>query len=563
MGEPAVDEEKGHLRSASAVVAQGKYRLFATLGRGGMAEVYLGVAQGPMGFNKLVVVKKLRDGLADDANFVNMFLDEGRLAARLNHPNVIHTYEIGQHDQTYFLAMEYLDGQPLSTITKTIAATEEKIDPILWVRVISDALGGLHHAHELKDYDGSPIGIIHRDVSPQNLFITYDGRVKLVDFGIAKAALNSTQTETGVLKGKIAYMAPEQAMGVAIDRRADVFAMGVVLWELLAGRRMITGDAAVALHKLLNVPIRHLTEVIPDIDPALDAIVMKAVEKTPTNRFQSAQEMRAALDEYIRSTGRMVNEEQISELVMRLYKDKRAEVQKQIQRYMADMSSDAAINTLSFTTTMTGSLPTMGSVNSRSQPRSGSGSGPASGTGSTAGHLRIEESDVSAVKPATEGKSKKGLFAVALAVALAASVALFVGTRSKAPAPSAAPVDVMPAQVQLTIVAAPTHAQLFLDDVKLSGNPFIGRFPRDNAEHRLRAEAPGFTATNRVLFFQSDQSIEMSLQPVPVPVAPAAAPPAPEKPKPVTAAPRTTPRGAPPPKGQPAAAPTLEADPWK
>src|SRR5438552_1876049 len=143
--------------------------------------------------------------------------------------------------------------------------------------------------------------VIHRDVSPQNLFLTYDGRVKLVDFGIAKAALNSSQTETGVLKGKIAYMAPEQAMGHTIDRRADIFPMGIVLWELLAGRRLILGDAASALHKLLNEPIRPLVDVVPDFDPALNALVMKALEKDPANRYQTAAEMRVALEGYLRA----------------------------------------------------------------------------------------------------------------------------------------------------------------------------------------------------------------------------------------------------------------------
>src|SRR5262249_33393736 len=161
----------------------GRYQVFATLGRGGMADVYLAVSRGPMGFNKLVVVKRLRNNLAEEASFLNMFLDEARLAARLSHPNVVHTYEVGEHEGQYFIAMEYLDGQSLHSVLRSLAKSGDALSPSFCARIVADALAGLHHAHELRDYDGSPLNIIHRDVSPHNVFVTYEGQVKLVDFG--------------------------------------------------------------------------------------------------------------------------------------------------------------------------------------------------------------------------------------------------------------------------------------------------------------------------------------------------------------------------------------------
>src|SRR6185437_8026107 len=226
--------------SAGGANTLGKYRLIAELGHGGMAEVYLAVVRGPAGFNKLVVIKQIRPQLAEDPEFLAMFLDEARLAARLSHPNVVQTNEVGQEGSRYFIAMEYLEGQPLNRVLHRVQKTGG-IPLALHVKILSDVLGGLHHAHELADFDGTPLEVVHRDVTPHNVFITYDGQVKVVDFGIAKALNSSAETRTGVLKGKVAYMAPEQARGERCDRRADVFSVGVMLWEAATGRRLWKG----------------------------------------------------------------------------------------------------------------------------------------------------------------------------------------------------------------------------------------------------------------------------------------------------------------------------------
>src|SRR4051794_26091703 len=190
----------------------GKYRLIAELGHGGMADVFLAVARGPIGFNKLLVVKRLKANLVDEPEYVAMLGDEARLAARLNHPNVVQTNEVGQEGDQYFIAMEYLDGQPLHRVL-TRSEKKERMPLAMHLRIVCDVLSGLHYAHELADFDGSPLNVVHRDVTPQNIFVTYDGQVKLVDFGIAKASGRDGETKTGIVKGKVTYMGPEHAMG--------------------------------------------------------------------------------------------------------------------------------------------------------------------------------------------------------------------------------------------------------------------------------------------------------------------------------------------------------------
>lgn len=314
----------------------GKYQLFASLGRGGMAEVYLSVARGQMGLTKLAVIKRLRRSLAEEVGFRTMFLDEARLAARLSHPNIVHTYEVGEQEGIYFIAMEYLDGQSLNKVLKESLDRKTRIAPPIAARVVADALAGLGYAHELRDYDGQPLRIIHRDVSPHNVFVTYDGHTKIVDFGIAKATLSSTETEVGVLKGKVAYMAPEQALGRPIDARADLFAAGIVLWELVAQRRLMTGESAAnTLHKLMNEPIPRLSEVLDDIDPALDAIVARALSKEPDERYPSAGEMRRALEAWLSSLAEPPGQDDVGRFLLSLFRDVREDLRHRIREHVA------------------------------------------------------------------------------------------------------------------------------------------------------------------------------------------------------------------------------------
>ena len=225
-----------------------------------MADIYLAVARGALGFSKLVVVKHLRS-YDEDRHTLDMFLDEARLAARLNHPNIVDTYDVGRDDDAYFIAMEYLDGQSLSRIMR--AAQQGQLPATAWVRIVADALRGLHYAHELCDYDGMPFGLVHRDVSPPNIFVTYGGEIKIVDFGIAKATLNTYETDPGIVKGKLGYMAPEQVAGNVVDRRTDIFSMGVVLWEALVRRRLLEGGIRHALDERGQLPLPTVFSVKP------------------------------------------------------------------------------------------------------------------------------------------------------------------------------------------------------------------------------------------------------------------------------------------------------------
>ncbi len=321
--------------TAPVGLVAGKFRVFATLGRGGMADVFLAAARGLAGFNKLVVLKTLREARVTDPAFVSMFLDEARLAARLNHPNVVHTYEIGEHEDAYFIAMEYLEGQPLHRVVRALARRGLRMAPTMAAHLLAEALRGLHYAHEMTDYDGSSLGIVHRDVSPQNLHVAYDGQMRVLDFGIAKAALNTSETQVGVLKGKFSYMSPEQASGDDVDRRSDIFSAGIVLWEILTGERLFRGDNAITLSKLLLAEVDLPSSRSTLVPAALDEIVMCALRRDASERYATAYEMANALEDFIHGTGGRVRREDITRCLDDLFGEQREETRRQIQTHMA------------------------------------------------------------------------------------------------------------------------------------------------------------------------------------------------------------------------------------
>ncbi|WP_394842117.1 serine/threonine protein kinase [Pendulispora brunnea] len=321
----------------------GRYHLFARLGTGGMADVYLAVARDGMNVTRLAVVKRLRDEQASEPESREMFINEARLAARLNHPNVIQTFEAGSEGGCYFIAMEYVDGQPLSRIIARLKREKRTIDPTFVARICSGALEGLHHAHELTDLDGTPLQMVHRDVSPQNIMVTYDGRVKVLDFGIAKA-VGSTQTVHGVFKGKVAFMAPEQLLSEKIDRRADLFSMGICLWEAVTQQRLMAEDTpAKTLLNLMNKEIPRATEINPDVPEKLASVIAKALERDPANRYESAHEMHVALEDFIRSE-RPVTEQDVRDIVGDLFREPRERLQAKIKAQVAKLSSRGDAN---------------------------------------------------------------------------------------------------------------------------------------------------------------------------------------------------------------------------
>ncbi|HEU4412668.1 MAG TPA: serine/threonine-protein kinase [Polyangiaceae bacterium] len=339
--EPEADAGRDELSSAYTQAepprsSLGKFHFLERIGRGGMGEVYLALLSGPTGFSKLVVVKLLREDFAAYEAIRAMFLDEGRLAARLNHPNVVQTNEVGVEEGKHYLVMEYLEGQPLDRLIKRVREAGFSVPPGLWVRVALDSLSGLDYAHELCDYDGTPLNVVHRDLSPHNIFLTYEGVVKLLDFGIAKAATQSAQTQTGTVKGKPSYMAPEQLMGLPVDRRADLFVFGIVLWEMFTGTRLFSGTLNECLKRVTGGPLPPVSSVVPNFDPGLDAVVSRALERDPGARFQTAREMREALAAAALRSYPVPPQEAVGELMRSLFRERREQRRLAVQRYVSE-----------------------------------------------------------------------------------------------------------------------------------------------------------------------------------------------------------------------------------
>ncbi|WP_437312089.1 serine/threonine-protein kinase [Sorangium sp. So ce388] len=323
----------------SSAAPEAGHHLLLELGRGGTAQVFLAVQSGAEGVDKLVVLKFLRPDLLDNPEMREMFINEARFSARLNHANIVQTSAIVQTPRGTAIVLEYLEGQPLSAI-RSRARTKLPLE--MHLRIIVDVLRALHYAHELTGFDGEPLDVVHRDVSPHNVFVTYDGHVKLIDFGIAKlVGGGAAETATGVIKGKIGYMPAEQIEGNRIDRRADLYAVGVMLWEAATGERLWKGMADVAImNHVLNGNIRRPREANPDVPEELERIILKALSFAPEARHATALELEAELEAFI---GGMtpVTSRDIGRFVAREFEEVRAETRRIIGREMKRRASMA------------------------------------------------------------------------------------------------------------------------------------------------------------------------------------------------------------------------------
>ncbi len=328
---------------ASSSDVYGRYGVVGPLAKGGMAELLLAQQFGVQGFSRVVALKRVLPSHLQDTAFLEMFLDEARLAARLDHPNIVRIYELGQegtplgetgeNQPSYFLAMEYLPGEDLRQLHDTLAAAGIGVSPELAAHLVERAADALHFAHELTDESGAPLHLVHRDVSPSNVIVTYDGQVKVVDFGIAKAATNGFQTGEGVMKGKLGYLAPEQFTGTALDRRTDVFGLGILLWELLTNTRLFVRESAVATMAAASQGIvPAISTYRDDVSPELEGIIVKALSRDPAARFQTAGEMRDALEHYLRTEVLAPTKRQIAEWMQGLGGTRRAELKMAIAR---------------------------------------------------------------------------------------------------------------------------------------------------------------------------------------------------------------------------------------
>ncbi|NNE19488.1 MAG: protein kinase [Myxococcales bacterium] len=302
----------------------GRYELRFELASGGMGSVYLARLDGTAGFEKLVALKRIHPHLAKESGCIEMFLDEAKIASRITHPNVCSVFDFGQADGEYYIAMEYLVGEPLARLFTQVAKIPEQrrspLLPLRMARIIADACEGLHAAHELKDANGDLLNVVHRDVSPRNLFITYDGAVQLVDFGVASARERLHKTSTGDVKGTIAYMAPEQLKAGRIDRRIDTWALGAALWEALAVKRLFKRDTtANTMFALLYEDIAPPSKFRPQVPKELDEIALKALARNPDERWQSAREMGQALRRFLSRHEGLVGPAELSQWMSELF----------------------------------------------------------------------------------------------------------------------------------------------------------------------------------------------------------------------------------------------------
>lgn len=480
----------------------GKYRALLELGQGGTAVVYLAVAQGPVGFNKLVVLKALKRSLGGDAEFRRMFLNEARLSARLNHPNIVQVNEIVEQDGLPVIVMEYLEGKPLSEVR---ARVRERFDLHMHLRILSDVLSGLHYSHELRDYDGTPLNVVHRDMSPHNVFVTYDGRVKVLDFGIAKLSGSLVETQTGVIKGKLRYMPPEQISGEHVDRRADIYAAGVMLWEAITGTRM-WGDLSEAtiMNRVLNGDIPSPRDSRPDISPELERICMKSLAYEADSRYGTAEELQTDLDAALGQLSASITLRDIGQFVSRHFEDSRVRTRQVIEQQLKEASLAVVDGKgpVSFP-------PPPVSMLQRTYTASGTNSAVAAA-------------------PEAGGSRKLFLLLLVLLVGIVGIVAfqrwraprndkmadLTSATRSSAPAVKSAASDSSAAhseQIMVRITVFPLAAKIVLDDKALDSNPYVGFAAIDQTTHRVDAQAPGYASATTSVTFNRNVEVVLTL----------------------------------------------------
>lgn len=564
--------------SAPPALQLGRYRLIIELAQGGMGHVYLAVAQGPAGFAKLSVVKELKPSLIEEEGFLDMFLDEARLSARLSHPNVVQTNEVNVENGRAFFAMEYLDGQSLLRVRSRLGRSGN-LPLASHVRVLAEACNGLHYAHELRDLDDVPLNVVHRDVSPHNIFVTYDGQVKLVDFGVAKAMSQSHETSVGVVKGKVPYMAPEHARSESIDRRADIFGIGVLLWEAVAGKRMWSGHSTEGvLRRLVTNDVPSLVEAVPDVDTKLANVVARATAAFPEARYATADMLRRDLEAWLasRPDGGHESIRELGAEMTRGFAGERAEVSAAVSQQL-QLLREAAASGRSWSIglvrlndpAMSGSHPAL----SQSQPMlSISGANavlprltdPVHGAGSVPGSQPGSHPHVSAVMAAAPVPSRPaprsrmailaGVLVGTLVLAFLAGLAISAvraGARAtetasaatNAPAapeattvmvPSATTAPSPTATVRVQLRTSPATARLLLDGVALPSNPHVASIRKESVVHQVRAEAPGYVTKTEVVVFDHDVDLVLTLDRASVansgPAAPLARPAAPPSP---------------------------------
>lgn len=304
-------------------VAFGRYELLRKLATGGMGQIFLARPQGSPGLTRLLVIKRLLPHLATDRKFLHMFLDEAKIASRLDHPNIVHIHELGEVRGSHYLAMDYVAGEDLRTLEQYATVRKRPIPLGVGLRIVADAAAGLSHAHQAKDGKGRPLRLVHRDVSPPNILVGFDGVTKLIDFGVAKAAGRLQETATGFLKGKYPYMSPEQIDAQELDPRSDVFSLGVILWELMTGKRLFKGQNELITARLVSdCSVPPPTRVGKDLPKEVDRLVLKALQRNRGQRYPDAAAFQAGIEDFLAHAGLPGARSDVSSFLRGLYADR-------------------------------------------------------------------------------------------------------------------------------------------------------------------------------------------------------------------------------------------------
>lgn len=354
----------------------GRYRVVDEIGVGGMASVHLARMDGPGGFQKWVAIKRIHPHLVEDDQFVDMFLDEARIAAGINHANVAQVFDLGKDESTYWIAMEYLHGEPLRELMRRLDEQNMIIPFGLAARICADAAEGLHGAHELRGRNGQLLNLVHRDVTPHNLFVTYDGYTKVVDFGIAKVVDRLASTRAGTLKGKLAYMSPEQVRGMEVDRRTDIFALGVVLWELTTNRRLFRMETDLdTLEKVQACIVPLPSTLVQGYPRDLEEVVMRALAQRKEDRYPTARDFSRALQGFLMRHGTIVGPEDVGEFAKRMFAD-RVEKREKYLEWAAEVTSTIDVSALRAEEQANASLPGAGALSAGQQSQVMAGAQP-------------------------------------------------------------------------------------------------------------------------------------------------------------------------------------------
>ena len=502
-------------RTAPLPARIGRHQVLGYIATGGMAELFLG--KEPPG--RPVVIKRILPHLARQASFVSMFVDEARIGSMARHPNLVEVYELGQVGTDLFLVMEYLVGENLAGLVRRLVRRGERMPPGLAAYLVAEVCDGLHAAHELKDEDGRRLELVHRDVSPQNIFITYGGDVKLLDFGVATAAYRLTQTATGEVKGKYAYMSPEQCRGEELDRRSDLFSLGTVLYELTTLRRLFKRPNELQVMKAVcEEPIPRPTRELAGYPPALEEICVRALARDRRQRYATALEMRDALLAAIPQLGETGDpHEALASKLARLFGDRVAQKRELLERVRSGAQLgqllEAEVDEAVEIPLVSHATATPLSKIRRRRPGS-------------------DETEVRGGRGA-----KRMAIAIALAVVVGSALGLWMRLRARnaTPAPDAAaavhvepaampvvtaPLDAAPSSVSIDVETQPAGVHVLLDGHDRGATPLHLDLPRGTTPMKVELRAPGYQRSTQDLVPDRDQRLVITLLRIPRRVVP-------------------------------------------